>query len=449
MSMKKRILHLALSIVSIVTMRCSDDGKPTMIPVVATNDASSITPSSVVLNGKITDDGNSPITVTGFVYSSTVSIPTLADEKVALGDINIDFSTVLEGLKSGTTYHLRAYATNSVGTGYGDVINVTTSNAAPTVKDISITGGLEVNKTITATYSYSDAEGDAESGSKFQWYVANDGTGAGETTIAEATTLEYTIKEAQQGKYLRIGITPKASTGNMSGAEVKSAFIGGIGEATTVTFTYNNREVTYGIISSSTTGRKWLDRNLGAPNIASAIDDYANYGDLFQWGRFDDGHQVVNRVGKTDADVTSPNGTTSANLPYGYSSSDIPGNSLFIIIPNGALPGDWRKPQNNNLWQGVDGANNPCPKGWRIATKSEWDEENLQNIGDAYNKFKLTYTGFHYINSSFYGSEYGYYWTSSSSASEPTQAQAIFLGETGSTIDLVRGSGSACRCIKN
>lgn len=111
----------------------------------------------------------------------------------------------------------------------------------------------------------------------------------------------------------------------------------------------------------SATGRIWMDRNLGAFRLPEKNIDPAARGDLYQWGRGSDGHQ------KRTSTIT----TTS-------SSADKPVDGYFIInsqplSPNN--PGDWRNPQNSNLWQGVNGINNPCPNGFRIPTKEEWIEE--------------------------------------------------------------------------
>ncbi len=98
-------------------------------------------------------------------------------------------------------------------------------------------------------------------------------------------------------------------------------------------------------VTNATTGKTWMDRNLGAIQAAtSSTTEYA-YGDLYQWGRGTDGHQIR----------TS---TTSSTL----SSSDTPGHGNFILM--GGSPYDWRSPQNTNLWQGVSGVNNPCPSGY-------------------------------------------------------------------------------------
>lgn len=108
---------------------------------------------------------------------------------------------------------------------------------------------------------------------------------------------------------------------------------------------------------TSLTGRVWMDRNLGATQVAVSAIDAAAYGDLYQWGRLKDGHQIR----------TSSTSTVA-------STGDIPGHSNFITIST--APIDWRSPQNNSLWQGATGGvNNPCPSGYRIPTNAEWTTE--------------------------------------------------------------------------
>ena len=98
------------------------------------------------------------------------------------------------------------------------------------------------------------------------------------------------------------------------------------------TFTYNGASWTYREVESA--GRIWMDRNLGASQVATVFDDALAYGDLFQWGRNIDGHQI------------RTSGTTAT-----LSSSDTPGHGDFITTS--ASPFDWRNPQNNNLWQPI------------------------------------------------------------------------------------------------
>ena len=109
-------------------------------------------------------------------------------------------------------------------------------------------------------------------------------------------------------------------------------------------------------VTNPKTGKTWMDRNLGASRAATSSTDAAAYGDLYQWGRGADGHQLRN----------------SSTITV-LSSSDQPGNGNFILVATS--PSDWRNPKNDNLWQGINGTNNPCPCGYRLPTKNELNEE--------------------------------------------------------------------------
>ncbi|PKM91138.1 hypothetical protein CVU82_03735 [Candidatus Falkowbacteria bacterium HGW-Falkowbacteria-1] len=130
-----------------------------------------------------------------------------------------------------------------------------------------------------------------------------------------------------------------------------------------VTFDYNGGVVTYGTVEKDYGGgniKCWLDRNLGASQVCAAYNDPVCYGDLFQWGRGADGHQL-----RTSVTTTTP------------SSVDSPGHNNFIKAVINVNNEDWRVPQKNSLWQGVSGINNPCPDGWRVPTSNELDIERL------------------------------------------------------------------------
>lgn len=104
-----------------------------LAPTVATSSAISITAISAVLGGNVTNDGNSAVTENGICYSTTEN-PITANTKVVIGSGTGSFSKTVEGLKEGTTYYVRAYAINSIGTSYGTQISFTTTQLLlPTV----------------------------------------------------------------------------------------------------------------------------------------------------------------------------------------------------------------------------------------------------------------------------------------------------------------------------
>lgn len=416
----------------------------TGVPELTTTEVSDILATSAMSGGNITSNGGESIAASGICWSKTNTTPTISDDTTKSITSSGSFTAMLKNLSSSSTYYVRAYATNRLGTGYGNVITFSTGNAAPFATNVSISGEAKADALLTGNYTYSDSEGDAESGTTFQWYSANDATGAGETAIVGATTKTFRVQSAQQGKYIRFGVTPKAAINNQNSIEFKSTSFGAIGEATTVTFVYNGIEVTYGIINSST-NKKWLDRNLGANRAAQSVDDYLAYGDYFQWGRLADGHQRVTRTNGTDAGATGVTGTTPT-----VSSNDVPPTDKFIL-GDPSVGYDWRNPQKAGLWQGVNGINNPCPSGWRLPTEAEWVAEGITTISNGYTKLKLTYAGLRDASGTgeFVASNLGIYWTASIPTDFVEEAVRVVFAPSFSISSTNRATGSVVRCIKD
>jgi len=204
-----------------------------------------------------------------------------------------------------------------------------------------------------------------------------------------------------------------------------------------VTFTYKGSTVTYGTVSGQY-GTCWLDRNLGAAEVATAINHSQSYGDLFQWGRGDDGHQARTPLSPT---------TTTLSL------DDNPGHGDFIIATS---PNDWRSPSNSGLWQGVDGVNNPCPLGWRIPTMAEWESERLSwatsnSAGAIASSLKLPAGGMRYFNGTtmyYVGSE-GRYWSSTPHSSTSTKDLRFTSSSSQTSGSYYRATGFSVRCLKD
>lgn len=188
----------------------------------------------------------------------------------------------------------------------------------------------------------------------------------------------------------------------------------------------------------SPTGRIWMDRNLGASRVATSSTDSEAFGDLYQWGRAADGHQL-----KSSNTTTALSNTDSPNVPN--------------FITTNTEPYDWRKTGNDNLWQGVNGVNCPCPQGYRLPTTDEWQAEfktwtGNTVAGDAFNSpLKLPLAGrrgYSNGNNSTSPGVEGIYWTSTVERKYAYTAQ--FRNGTGKFVQSeFRSEGASVRCIKD
>ncbi|MGE5355626.1 MAG: hypothetical protein ACM3PT_05245 [Deltaproteobacteria bacterium] len=304
-------------------------GSTVVLPVLFTTTVNSIAGITATSGGTICYDGGETLSGRGVCWS-TSPIPTVGLPTKTV-DAGNPFVSNMTGLNERTTYYVRAYATNSAGTAYGNELTFTT-NCGP------------------------------------------------------------------------------------------------------VTFTYNGSSVTYSTVVSAN-NRCWLDRNLGAAQVATSSTDVASYGDLFQWGRLDDGHQVR----------TTPTSTAISN-------SDVPGHNMFILgFSNYYF--DWRAPQNNNLWQGENGTNNPCPDGYRLPTDSEWNTEKISwpsnNAAGAFaSPIKLPMAGWReHDNGTLYAmGAQGFYWSSTTNV---YTSYFIQFYSNSLVIDAtIRSRGYSVRCIR-
>jgi uncharacterized protein (TIGR02145 family) len=166
-------------------------------PALTTTDASSIGTTTATSGGNITDDGDGvggphTITAKGVCWSTSAN-PTTANSKTSDGTGTGSYSSSLTGLTPCTTYHIRAYATNSAGkTAYGADKTFTTGSVLPTVSTTSLTSQTTTSVSTGGTVSgscastvtergvcWSTSSGPTTSGSKL-----TSGTGSGSYTIS-------------------------------------------------------------------------------------------------------------------------------------------------------------------------------------------------------------------------------------------------------------------------
>jgi hypothetical protein len=102
------------------------------IPSVTTNDVSDISSTTATCGGVVTSEGGDSVSVRGVCWSTSPS-PTTSNPKTTDGSGLGSFTSNITGLSEGIKYYVRAYATNSVGTSYGNQQSFTTSIGLPTV----------------------------------------------------------------------------------------------------------------------------------------------------------------------------------------------------------------------------------------------------------------------------------------------------------------------------
>ena len=249
---------------------------------------------------------------------------------------------------------------------------------------------------------------------------------------------------------LSSGVITMTTTGNYTGTDatlspridVKSI----PASATTVT------NVTYGT-------QTWMDRNLGARRVATAIDDVFSYGNHYQWGRPADGHEISVWNGTS---LTAGRGLADATTLEALATTDVPGHPNFILTNNVATFYDWRSDNNNNRWQTAN--QGPCPAGYHVPTDAQWviadafadpatsggatqGWDNNTETFDSALKLPSAGSRYHYNGTLFGQGTFGYYW--SSTVSGPNARTLTFSSTVATTSSHHRAHGFTVRCLKD
>lgn len=194
--MKKRLSFIILLSFISVTFMFQGCKKATE-PELTTNTVTDIALTTAVSGGAIISDGGEDITEKGVCWSTSTA-PTIADFRTSDGQGTADFTSNLTGLAEGTTYYVRAYATNSVGTAYGNEVTFTTGNVTGAVLTTDQATLVTAN-TASAGGSVTDAGGGTISERGVCWgtssqpttsdFKATSGNGTGAFTV-NLTNLE-------------------------------------------------------------------------------------------------------------------------------------------------------------------------------------------------------------------------------------------------------------------
>lgn len=207
---------------------------------------------------------------------------------------------------------------------------------------------------------------------------------------------------------------------------------------TTSIVTYAQTTVTSGV-----TGKVWLDRNLGATQVATSSTDLASAGDLYEWGRDTDGHQL-----------------RTASLIAGPVASAAAAGANAVKLESWNWPADWLSPQDGTLWSETGGPEDPCTTAYpsfRLPTTAELQAEITGlSITDAATAFssvlKLPFTGYRgYYDGVIYDTPTsGWYWTSTPEAGGAGSSGRLFFDSSGANMGIYnRGAALAVRCIQD
>ena len=119
---------------------------PAITATLTTTVVSSITPVAAVSGGNITDDGDATITARGICWATTSS-PTIGDNLTSNGTGKGSYTSNITGLQPSTVYYVRAYATNSAGTAYGNDLTFTTIAVVPSVTTAEVSAITQTTAT--------------------------------------------------------------------------------------------------------------------------------------------------------------------------------------------------------------------------------------------------------------------------------------------------------------
>jgi len=273
--MKKSIIISFLIVPLLLFYGCKKE-EPATKPLLSTTPASNITTTSAISGGVIADDGGTTIISNGVCWGKTEN-PTIEGSKTNESVGTGQFVSNLTGLDAGTTYHVRAYATNPVGTSYGADMTFLTLGQAPSgltqppsnVTDVTATLNATVNPndlstTVTFEYGLTTSYGSTA--------TASPSPVTGNTMVnvmAEisgllpATTYHYRVKTvnsigttySEDKTFTTAGIPPAATTSAATNKTTSGATLNGTVNAnntsTTVTFEYGTT-TSYGQTATAT-----------------------------------------------------------------------------------------------------------------------------------------------------------------------------------------------------
>ena len=259
----KKIISVNLLFVFAIPLLLSTSCRKKEIPVLTTAEVTSITTTTAGSGGNITDDGNADVNARGVCWS-TAQKPTITGSHTSDSNGKGSFTSALTGLLPGTTYNVRAYATNSEGTAYGNSFSFVTLGHLPITSTNDATNVLTTTATLngtvnpnylstTVTFEYGLTTSYGTSATATQSPVTGSSSlsvSADLTGLNPGTIYHFRVKTVNSlgtvlgddKSFTTLGQAPSATTSAASNLQATSATLNGTINAnllsTTVTFEY-------------------------------------------------------------------------------------------------------------------------------------------------------------------------------------------------------------------
>jgi uncharacterized protein (TIGR02145 family) len=260
------------------------------LPELTTSVVSGITKTGAVSGGNITSQGGTPVTTRGVCWS-TATITALTINKTTNGSGTGSFSSEISGLSAGTTYYVRAYATNSGGTKLGNEVSFSTTPdtpVPPTVTTASVTGitsnsavcGGEVTNEGSASVTLKGVSYNTSANPTILNSTTNNGAGPG-SFVSSITGLDPGTKY-----YVRAYAT--SSAGTTYGTENNFTTSAVVPTLTTVPIT--------NITSTTASSGGAITNSGGAPVIGKGVCWKTSSGPTITDPKTDDGIGTVSYV---------------------------------------------------------------------------------------------------------------------------------------------------------
>lgn len=256
----------ALSSLSLFLLVIIEGCQKEKIPTITTAEITSITETTAKCGGTITDDGGETVLLRGVCYSTEPN-PTIKDSTTSDGAGAGTFISSIDGLYGGTKYFVRAYASNSIGIGYGMTMSFTTLGTPPKEPTVIIQSPTNIqlnactlngvvnpnylSTTVIFEYGLTTLYGQSKTASQSPIVGhLNKSVSCNISDLIPATIYHYRLKAvnslgttySNDGTVKTLGEIPSATTKNPSNIQSTSVTLNGTVNAnnlsTTVTFDY-------------------------------------------------------------------------------------------------------------------------------------------------------------------------------------------------------------------